>query len=160
MVCLITDLGLKKLNNPQMCFQGTCCNHYCGIYHSILPYLLGCELKSKGSVLLIFMFTNVSFLKNYWLTPTYWMNQPMNKYFPSFSESEEKICPQLRIWSWEVVLKLAGPGIPGWLSSLAPAFGPGHDPGVPGSSPASCSGHGACFSLFLCLCLYLYIYHR
>ena len=28
-------------------------------------------------------------------------------------------------------------GIPGWLSGLAPAFGPGHDPGVPGSSPTS-----------------------
>ena len=29
--------------------------------------------------------------------------------------------------------------IPGWLSGLAPAFGPGCDPGVrvPGSSPAS-----------------------
>uniref|UniRef100_A0A8C0NV03 Membrane palmitoylated protein 4 n=1 Tax=Canis lupus familiaris TaxID=9615 RepID=A0A8C0NV03_CANLF len=28
-------------------------------------------------------------------------------------------------------------GIPGWLGGLAPAFGPGHDPGVPGSSPMS-----------------------
>ena len=28
-------------------------------------------------------------------------------------------------------------GTLGWLSSLAPAFGPGHDPGVPGSSPTS-----------------------
>ena len=28
-------------------------------------------------------------------------------------------------------------GIPGWLSGLAPAFGPGHDPGVLGSIPAS-----------------------
>ena len=28
-------------------------------------------------------------------------------------------------------------GIPGWLSGLAPAFGPGCDPGVLGSSPAS-----------------------
>ena len=26
-------------------------------------------------------------------------------------------------------------GIPGWLGSLAPAFSPGRDPGVPGSSP-------------------------
>ena len=26
-------------------------------------------------------------------------------------------------------------GIPGWRSGLAPAFGPGHDPGDPGSSP-------------------------
>ena len=34
-------------------------------------------------------------------------------------------------------------GIPGWLSGLEPAFGPGHDPGVPGSSPVSGSLHGA-----------------
>ena len=31
-------------------------------------------------------------------------------------------------------------GIPGWLSGLAPAFGPGHNPGVPGSSPTSGPG--------------------
>ena len=28
-------------------------------------------------------------------------------------------------------------GIPGWRSGLAPAFGPGRDPGDPGSSPMS-----------------------
>ena len=28
-------------------------------------------------------------------------------------------------------------GIPGWLSCLAPAFGSGRDPGVPGSGPTS-----------------------
>ena len=44
-------------------------------------------------------------------------------------------------------------GMPGWLSGLVPAFCPGHDPGVPGSSPTSGSLHGACFSLYLCLCL-------
>ena len=38
-------------------------------------------------------------------------------------------------------------GDPRWLSGLAPAFGPGRDPGVLGSSPT----HGACFSLSLCL---------
>ena len=43
-------------------------------------------------------------------------------------------------------------GIPGWLSGLAPAFGPGRNPGVLGSSAASGSRHGACFSLCLCLC--------
>ena len=31
----------------------------------------------------------------------------------------------------------------------------GYDPGDPGSSPASGSLHGACFSLCLCLCLSL-----
>ena len=46
-------------------------------------------------------------------------------------------------------------GTPVWLSGLAPAFGPRHDPGVPGSSPTSGSLHGACFSLCLCLCLSL-----
>ena len=28
-------------------------------------------------------------------------------------------------------------GMPGWRSGLAPAFGPGHDPGYPGSNPTS-----------------------
>ena len=44
-------------------------------------------------------------------------------------------------------------GAPGWLSGGAPAFGPGRDPGVLGSSPASGFPQGACFSLCLCLCL-------
>ena len=39
----------------------------------------------------------------------------------------------------------------GGLSSWAPAFGPGHDPGDLGSSPTSGSLQGACFSLCLCL---------
>ena len=46
-------------------------------------------------------------------------------------------------------------GIPGWLSSLVPAFGSGCDPGDPGSSPTSGSLPEACFSLCLCLCLSL-----
>ena len=41
-----------------------------------------------------------------------------------------------------------------WVAhGLAPAFGPGPDPGDPGLSLTSGSLHGACFSL--CLCLYL-----
>ena len=48
-------------------------------------------------------------------------------------------------------------GIPGWLSGLAPAFGPGHDPRVPGSSPTSSTLHKARFSLCLCLCLCLFV---
>ena len=40
-------------------------------------------------------------------------------------------------------------GQPGWLSGFAPAFSPGHDPGVLGSSPTSGSLHGTCFSLSL-----------
>ena len=49
------------------------------------------------------------------------------------------------------VLKSEIWGITGWLSSLAPAFSPGHDPGVLGLSPTSSSLHGACFSLSLSL---------
>ena len=45
----------------------------------------------------------------------------------------------------------------GWLSSWAPAFSLGRDPGVSGSSPTSGSLHGASFSLYvsasLLLCL-------
>ena len=44
-------------------------------------------------------------------------------------------------------------GTPGWLSGWTSAFGPGHDPRVPGSNPASGSPWGACFSLCLCLIL-------
>ena len=54
-----------------------------------------------------------------------------------------------------LILKFIILGIPGWLRDLAPAFGPGRDPGVPESSPTSGSQHGACFSLCLCLCLSL-----
>ena len=46
-------------------------------------------------------------------------------------------------------------GILEWLSSLASAFGPGHDPGVLRLSSASGSLHGACF--FLCLSLPLFV---
>ena len=53
------------------------------------------------------------------------------------------------------VLRKEKDGIPGWLSGLAPVFGPGRDPGVPGLSPTLGSLHGACFSLCLCLCLSL-----
>ena len=48
-------------------------------------------------------------------------------------------------------------GIPGWLSGLAPAFGPGRDPGVPGLSPTTGSLHGTCFSFCLCLCFSLFL---
>ena len=52
-------------------------------------------------------------------------------------------------------LNFLTPGQPGWLSGLAPASGPGPDPGVLGSSPTSGSLHGACFSFCLGLCLFL-----
>ncbi|CAD7671201.1 unnamed protein product [Nyctereutes procyonoides] len=50
-------------------------------------------------------------------------------------------------------------GIPGWRSGLAPAFGPGRDPGDPGSSPTSGSrcmepaSPSACVSACLSLSL-------
>ena len=66
--------------------------------------------------------------------------------------------PQLLIYASPS--KLLPEGIPGWLSSLAPAFGPGRDPGVPGSSPTSGSRHGACFSLLLSLSRSLSVYHE
>ena len=49
-------------------------------------------------------------------------------------------------------------GIPGWRSGLAPAFGPGRDPGDPGSNPTSGSrcmepaSPSACVSASLSLC--------
>ena len=58
------------------------------------------------------------------------------------------------------LLKFFIGGIPGWLSALVPAFCPGRDPGVPGSSPTTGFLHGACFSLHLCLCLSLCVSHE
>ena len=52
-------------------------------------------------------------------------------------------------------LEIKFQGIPGWRSGLAPAFGPGRDPGDLGSNPTSGSRRGACFSLCLCLSLSL-----
>ena len=52
------------------------------------------------------------------------------------------------------------PGIPGWRSGLAPTFGPGRDPGDPGSNPTSGSrcmepaAPSACVSASLSLCDY------
>ena len=40
------------------------------------------------------------------------------------------------VWA-DFMLKFKKTGIPGWRSGLAPAFGPGRDPGDPGSNPMS-----------------------
>ena len=53
-------------------------------------------------------------------------------------------------------------GIPGWRSGLVPAFGPGRDPGDPGSNPTSASqcmepaspSAYVSASLSLCVCDY------
>ena len=56
-------------------------------------------------------------------------------------------------------LKKRQTGIPGWPSGLAPAFGPGHDPGDPGSNPmlgSRCmepASPSACVSASLSLCV-------
>ena len=44
---------------------------------------------------------------------------------------------KIRVVVVVVVVKENESGIPGWRSGLAPAFGPGHDPGDPGSNPTS-----------------------
>ena len=54
----------------------------------------------------------------------------------------------------DLLIQVQTEGTPGWLSSWAPAFGLGLDPGVPGSS-STLGSRGACFSLCLCLCLSL-----
>ena len=53
-------------------------------------------------------------------------------------------------------------GIPEWRSSLAPAFGPGRDPGDPGSNPTSGSRcmEPASLSASLSLSLSLCDYHK
>ena len=58
------------------------------------------------------------------------------------------------------IARIASLGIPGWRSGLAPAFGPGRDPGDPGSNPTSGSwcmepaSPSACVSASLSLCDY------
>ena len=48
-------------------------------------------------------------------------------------------------------------GIPGWRSGLAPAFGPGRDPGDPGSDPTSGSQCMEPASLSACFSVSLYL---
>ena len=47
---------------------------------------------------------------------------------------------------WLTFSEIARLGIPGWRSGLAPAFGPGLNPGDPGSNPTSGS---RCMELLL-----------
>ena len=58
------------------------------------------------------------------------------------------------------LIRMMKMGIPGWRSGLAPAFGPGRDPGDSGSNPTSGSrclepaSPSACVSASLSLCDY------
>ena len=80
-----------------------------------------------------------------------------------------QVMHDLRVMRWSpmsgsslsrVCLRFFLPGIPGWCSGLAPAFGPGRDPGDPGSNPTSGSrcmepaSPSACVSASLSLCDY------
>ena len=60
---------------------------------------------------------------------------------------------QFLLYHYIHTFKILPSGDPWVAQQLVPAFSPGCDPRVPGSSPTSGSWHGACFSL--CLCLYL-----
>ena len=66
----------------------------------------------------------------------------------------------------KLVLENNVSGIPGWRSGLAPAFGPGCDPGDPGSNPTSgsrCMGPASpsgCVSASLSLILSVCDYHK
>ena len=72
---------------------------------------------------------------------------------------EWKVLKEKKI-NFELRIKFCPTGIPGWRSGLAPAFGPGRDPGDPGSNPISGSrcmepaSPSACVSASLSLCDY------
>ena len=74
-----------------------------------------------------------------------------------------------RLWGWDryFFIRILPTGIPGWRSGLAPAFGPGRNPGDPGSNPTSgsrcmepASSPSAYVSASLSLSLSLYDYHK
>ena len=52
-------------------------------------------------------------------------------------EGDTQILGDLNVTNYifRLFFNSAKEGIPGWHSSLAPAFGPGRDPGDPGSNP-------------------------
>ena len=49
----------------------------------------------------------------------------------------QRLIQKTNILSTNFGLNTEGFGIPGWCSGLAPAFGPGRNPGDPGSNPTS-----------------------
>ena len=60
----------------------------------------------------------------------------------------------------EIENKKRKKGIPGWHSGLAPAFGPGHDPGDPGSNPTSGSQCMEPASPSACVSASFYVSHE
>ena len=80
---------------------------------------------------------------NNWLLP---LNEPQQ------SISRNKIAIMIEcVLSYLFSYRYKKSGIPGWRSGLAPSFGPGRDPGDPGSNPTSGSRCMEPASLSACL---------
>ena len=65
------------------------------------------------------------------------MNEMMTSFYPFISSAFKVLCSYMFEVSTvnSTQLETQSVGIPGWRSSLAPAFGPGRDPGRPGIEP-------------------------
>ena len=73
--------------------------------------------------------------KDWWLLEVGWGRGGQKVQTSSYKINKSLGCNVQRgdsTYNDVVCLKAAKRGIPGWLSGLAPAFSPGHDPGVPG----------------------------
>ena len=109
-------------------------------------------------------------LGNHWILLTHFRFEILFLLLSCSSIAKTLICTRFlsetkdftRKWTVQLLLllKKTAVGAPGWLSGWVPAFGSGHDPGILGSSPASGSFYGACFSLCLCLRLSLWVSHE
>ena len=121
------------------------------LWHLYLFYLKTWKIKNK----------NLKFLLDI-TSCQFWIKAPSDTIGNAETLLKGILCSRSYILFviYDSNLKLPILGIPGWLSGLVPAFGPGHDPGVLGSSPASGSLHGACFSVCLCLCLSLSLIYK
>ena len=100
----------------------------------------------------------------FWLHSALWFTQPVShcqtlELFLTLHKCHFVLGPEFpRVRFSEVgslVKRSMYPGAPWVAQRFSASFSPGPDPGDLGSSPASGSLHGACFSLCLCLCLSL-----
>ena len=101
--------------------------------------------------------------RHYYQWSYYYVKDSSLRFFPCFNwhwntvNSLEDKCQGNKCYALLILNALAG--IPGWRSGLAPAFGPGRDPGDPGSNPTSGSrcmepaSPSACVSASLSLSL-------